>query len=685
MAIFLNNLCLAVLQVIIDSNGSITIDNISKMLNISKRSVYYSLNTINETLKKNDMEEITSERNKGITITSASREKLRTILKNSMNNPVSLYVMNTSERLSLIICCIYIDPNYYTIENLAEVSNVSKSTIQKDLKNIRKVLLKYGLKLCYTVNSGFNIDGNTFMIRAIFLYYLNTIYYLISDKKISVDWIVKSKNQYKKLKLIENELNTLYVNNMIEKLSILIQYSKNDLKPEDLKFDEATFNSKEYELVNKYFDNMSDMEKQYITLYLMSGRSQIINEYKISNTEYPAIKQLAVKMVDKFEQTVCVEFDNKEKLIKNIMYHIICSVNRYKYGWLEVNELTDQIIEKYPEYFYFSELVVSSLKNEFTYPITNDEIAYFVLHFGAHIRNYGYKQHKLRVVLVCPNGISTTAMLVKEIEELALDLEILDIVSKDKMKEYDKEFDLIVSTVNITSKYPVLKVHPVFTDVDKNSIISYINGQKEKNYINSDLLVLMNKLDKYILKSKKTDVEEILSNYLKHKTISKYKVQSKGLISLKELINKDVITISHDDLLWEKAVILCGLPLLQNNDIRIDYINKTIHYLKKDGPYSAFPNNMLIAHAKCEDGVKNLSVSILISKKGVSFSDDVNIKFIVLLATPDNKSHLRVLNELVEIFSDNKFVEEIDKLTSIDKIYALIHDYKFKSYKAMEE
>lgn len=685
MTIFLNSMCLAVLQVIIDSNDSITIDDISKVLNISKRSIYYSLNTINETLKKNNIEEIKSVRNSGITITSASREKLKVILKSSINVPGALYVMNTAERLSLIICCIYIDPDYYTIENLAQVSNVSKSTIQKDLKNVRRLLSKYGLKLSYTVNSGFYIDGNKFMIRAIFLYYLNTIYYLINDRKIQVDWIVNAKKQYRKLQLIEKELNTLFVNNMIEKLSILIQYSKNDLKLEDLKFDEAVFKSKEYELVNKYFNNMSEIEKQYITLYFMSGRSQRVNEYKISNNEYPVIRQLAVKMVDKFEQIVCVEFDNKEKLIKNIMYHIICSVNRYKYGWLEVNELTDQITERYPEYFYFSELVTNSLKNEFPYPITNDEIAYFVLHFGAHIRNYGYKQHRLRVVLVCPNGVSTTSMLVKEIEDLALDLEILDIVGKDKIKEYSKEFDLIISTVSVSSKYPVLKVHPVLTDVDKKNIISCINGKKELNYVNSDLLRLMNKLDKYIIKNKKAEVEEILSNYLKHKTVINHKTESKELTGLKELINKDVIIVNHDDLHWEKAVILCGLPLLQNNDILIEYINKTIQYLKEDGPYSAFPNNMLIAHAKCQDGVKNLSVSILISKKGVQFSDDVNIKFVVLLATPDNKSHLRVLNELVEIFSDNKFIEEIDKLTSIDKIYALIHDYQFKSYRTMEE
>lgn len=121
------------------------------------------------------------------------------------------------------------------------------------------------------------------------------------------------------------------------------------------------------------------------------------------------------------------------------MYHIICSVNRYKYGWLEVNELRDQIIERYPEYFYFSDIVVSSLNDEFTYPITNDEIAYFALHFGAHIRNNSYGHHKLRIILVCPNGISTTSMLVKEIEELNLEVEILDIVPMNKLQEYDKK------------------------------------------------------------------------------------------------------------------------------------------------------------------------------------------------------------------------------------------------------
>lgn len=685
MDIILNSMCLAILQAITDSNGAVTVDDIADMLNISKRSVYYSLKIINKSLKKNDMDEIAPVRNKGIIITLDFKLKLKSVIKSSRNIPVSFYIMSSAERLSLIICCIYIDPGFYTIERLAEVSDVSKSTIQKDLKSIKKVLSKYGLSLCYTTNSGYKISGNTFMVRAIFLYYLNIIYGLIDDKKIPVDWIQNSKKQYKKLKSIEKELGILYVNILLEKLSILIQYSKNDIKQEDLKIDDATLNSREYELVNKYFSNVSYTEKQYIALFMMSGRSQTINEYKISNTEYPVINQLALKMVDKFQQTACVEFDNKDKLIKNIMYHIICSVNRYKYGWLEVNELRDQIIERYPEYFYFSEIVVSSLNDEFTYPITNDEIAYFALHFGAHIRNNSYGHHKLRIILVCPNGISTTSMLVKEIEELNLEVEIVDIVPMNKLQEYNKKFDLIISTVAVTSKFPVLKVHPVLTNADKSSIYSYINGRKEKNYIHSDLFGLMNKLDKYIFKNKKACVQEILTDYLKHKSIVKEENQSSNLAGLSELITKDVITLSSGDLSWENAIMLCGLPLLQNDDILTDYINKTIQYLKKDGPYSVFPNGMLLAHAKCEDGAKNLSISILISKKGVPFSDGTIVNFIALLATPDNKCHLRALNELVEIFSDNEFVDKINKSSSVDKIYELIHNYQFKSYTASEE
>lgn len=685
MNIILNSMCLAILQTIIDSNCGITVNDIAEIFNISKRSVYYSLKIINESLKKNGLDEITSVRNEGITLTNDFRMELKSIIKSSKSDPVSFYIISSTERLSLIICCIYINSSYYTIERLAEVSNVSKSTIQKDMKSIKNVLVKYGLSLDYTINNGFRINGNTFMVRAIFLYHLNIIYSLINDKKISVDWIQNSKDQFKKLKSIEKELGMLYVNILLEKLSILIQYSKNSLKQEDLKIDNSTFNSKEYELVNKHFNNVSDTEKEYITLFLMSGRSQTVNEYKISNIEYPIYNQLSVKMVDKFEQIACVEFDNKDRLIKNIMYHIICSVNRYKYGWLEVNELRDQIREKYPEYFYFSEIVVSSLNDEFEYPITNDEIAYFALHFGAHIRNNSYRHRKLKIILVCPNGISTTSMLVKEIEELNLDVDILDIVPMNKLQEYKKEIDFIISTVKVTSKFPVLKVHPVLTNADKNSIYSYINGNKEKNYIHSDLFVLMNKLDKYILKNKKSYVQEILSEYLKHKSMDKKKSQSNYLIGLKELITKDVINLSSGELLWENSIMLCGLPLLENNDISNDYINKTIQYIKKNGPYSLFPNNMLLAHAKCEDGVINLSISILISKRGIKFPDGTIVNFIVLLATPDNKCHLRALNELVEIFSDKVFVEKVNKSASVEKIYELIHKYQFKSYIASEE
>lgn len=72
---------------------------------------------------------------------------------------------------------------------------------------------------------------------------------------------------------------------------------------------------------------------------------------------------------------------------------------------------------------------------------------------------------------------------------------------------------------------------------------------------------------------------------------------------------------------------------------------------------------MLLAHAKCEDGAKNLSISILISRKGVPFSDGTIVNFIALLATPDNKCHLRALNELVEVFQImNLLIKSINHL-----------------------
>lgn len=89
MDIILNSMCLAILQAITDSNDAVTVDDIADMLNISKRSVYYSLKIINKSLKKNGMDEITPVRSKGIIITPDFKEKLESVIKSSRNIPVS--------------------------------------------------------------------------------------------------------------------------------------------------------------------------------------------------------------------------------------------------------------------------------------------------------------------------------------------------------------------------------------------------------------------------------------------------------------------------------------------------------------------------------------------------------------------------------------------------------------------
>jgi PTS system ascorbate-specific IIA component len=117
---------------------------------------------------------------------------------------------------------------------------------------------------------------------------------------------------------------------------------------------------------------------------------------------------------------------------------------------------------------------------------------------------------------------------------------------------------------------------------------------------------------------------------------------------------------------WEEAVFLVGKPLVENGEVTNDYIDAIIRVNKTYGPYSVVAPGIALLHAKSTDGVNKLCLGLMILKQGVSFGvqkfDPVNILFIIGL--PDSHSHLRALQDLINIIRSRGFNESILKCSS---------------------
>lgn len=76
----LDKRCKEILQSIIYASGFIKVQTIADQMGVSKRSIYYDLNKINDWLRCNSMPEMKQQRAKGIFIEETYKKKIQEIL-----------------------------------------------------------------------------------------------------------------------------------------------------------------------------------------------------------------------------------------------------------------------------------------------------------------------------------------------------------------------------------------------------------------------------------------------------------------------------------------------------------------------------------------------------------------------------------------------------------------------------
>ena len=120
------------LDVLLAQTDYITMNNLAKTLDVSRRTVYYDISKINIWLEQAGMPALEIIREKGLFIPHKNREKIQSYLET--NNEKTVYIFSPEERERGIICyIIYSDEPVY-LEQICECFDVSRNTVFKDLK-----------------------------------------------------------------------------------------------------------------------------------------------------------------------------------------------------------------------------------------------------------------------------------------------------------------------------------------------------------------------------------------------------------------------------------------------------------------------------------------------------------------------------------------------------------------------
>ncbi len=656
----LDTRCKTILDILVNSDDYVTVHEIGKMLNISRRSVYYDLNKINDWFSMKGLNEIDVERNKGILLTSAFKKKISEFIK---DDDTLYYIISQKERVYMAICSLLGSAEPIFVEQLCLICDISRNTAFNDLKIVRQKLTLYDLNLSFEPHIGYVVEGPTIKKRAVFLYFFEQIIGLIENKYISSINLLPFYNKgevrkyIEKLKEIETALETAYVDGLLLSLATLIYTIKK--KEEEITFEEIDAKeisqTKEFYYVHQIFKDLPNNEQVYITLHLLGSRVQAPTLKFVSiDTE-----ALARKLVLDFERLSCVVFEEKEKLVSLLSYHLSMSVYRYKYGIQIGNPLLGKIQAEYSDLFKITKAACKNLKVSIGMPISDGEIAYIAMHFGGYLRKKDLQKTKYKVLIVCPNGISTANMLRGEVENLNSDIEVVQIVPLKELKEAYENVDLIISTIDVECNIPYLKVNPVISNQDKERILAKVFEKVTSSSTEITLDKVFKIVKEYVDPKNHENLKKDLYNFFRSNNTQLVKRTNK--IGLMDVIKSNRVQYLNHVNSWEEAIEIASKPILQEKIIDYNYINAMISNVKKYGPYIVIANKVAFAHAKPEDGVKSVGASILCLDNEINMLGSI-VKVIFVLAPVNKISHLGVVKDVMEFFMEESNVDTLLRL-----------------------
>lgn len=667
--LYINARCRQILNVLLSHADYVSVNAIAKALQVSRRTVYYDIDKINLWLEQAGLSHLEIVREKGLYLSQQEREKIQTMLESDSENQV--YIFSPEERIKIIICYVIYAQEAIYMEQFTDCFAVSRNTIFADLKEVTKKLKKYDLKLDYQPKQGYIILGDPVRVRALFILYFNEMETLFKNGVIRFFNQKQIQDYYHTLKKIEQTLEISYVDGVLYSIAALVPLlyqHRTAIRFTDLKQTEIV-KTQEYALVQKYFSDLEPEEQIYLSLHLLGARVNLVPDEYFESDSKTYVYDLTKSLVSEFEKVACVTFDKREELERALFVHLNTSLYRYRYGIQIGNILGDDVMNEYPDMFAITKIAVKRLEKQIELPIPDSEVAYLTLHFGGFLKIPSEENEHLRILIVCVNGISTGNMIKREVHKLLPFAEIVGVVAAVHLINAQNICDLIISTVKINSIVPSITVHPVLTELDRRSILNHrlvaprnVEIQKErlfqivKKYVNpADYPNLLKDLTVYIQRNMQHDVLGEEEEY-----------------NLLSILDESRICIFPDRCSWQNSVRIAGRCLLDNRSIEPKYLDTMITQLQYYGPYMFLTENVLLAHAKPEDGVNCLDVSMALFRESVWFSDSKKAKIIWVLAAEDQEKHLKILQDILTLTGDSKFLSDIENAKSSTDILVQI-------------
>lgn len=632
--------------------GKLSIDNISDILKVSRRTVYRVLNDLTNSLNTLN-----------IGIVKEDQKYYLTGQLDRLSEFSSQENFTKTERLNLITYFLLIQTKEVTNEYLQEQLDVSNVTIIQDISDIEKRLADFGLTVSrqkgYTIVDEFHKKRQ---LLAILLannlhlsdyWHLETQYFdFISKKRLSL-----TKDIFQSYQSDLPEMDAKLVQFFIILLALsnwsLIDVDKQPVSKVALDFSKRVFAKLSIEMNELYaiqeilyFAKMLDnliLKRQETPLFQENFDSEFY--YNVSN------------LIDKVSLYTKINFTKDQTLFKFLFNHIRLNLAvPILYTDRNIADLAQEALI-HNEYLH---RVITLLVMEIfpAYLRTDSELELLTLHFASSLRR-SPQIYPVRILLLTDERPLATELLVSRLKNIAPFIEMIHTKGTNGLEERDFDaYDAILSTkllndnrIRLVSTFPnpaeILEIEQFLQEVQLN---------RDVKLRDSDAISNQKNFEDYLSAS-----QLILKEFSLHRIDNSQQFDQ----TINELINEL-------DFVADKAYLA----------------NKLISRFH-DSPMAIPDTNLALLHTQSSKTDKSIfrivELEHPVMAKSMNGQDELVTRVLIMLTRIDEGDEIRdLMTAISQSIIENHLYTEIYKKANYDIIYQLLNQIFTERIKKLE-
>ncbi|WP_324627721.1 BglG family transcription antiterminator [Priestia megaterium] len=663
----------AVLQVLLQAATFISVQELMKQFQVSRRTIYYDIEKINDWLCQQELEFVQYTYGKGFFLNDQAKDQVAKQISHVMP---SAYLSVEDRQIYVALMCILRGGKIGT-QQLMDETEVSRNTVLQDIKDLKNKWIKKGISLTYSYKDGYEVKGSESDIRN--LLYIHITELLSQHQEELLKRVMKADYEYSMiynwLVECEDKLGMAFTDKMLTQLAYMLTCCIQRIGGK--RYVDASITRKEELEKTRQYKALQEIEsvlgfdfppheKHYLATVLLSAKVNVVNQADSDDWMRSIVKE----MVSRFQAYACVVFEDRNRLEQNLYIHLKTAYYRLLYNIHLPNPMLSAIETKYQDIVELTKKALLPLENSLQIRINEDEISYFALHFGGWMKKQEGRQKQKRIVIVCANGIGTSRMLQYQLEQLLTDAELIGPMTVRDYEQFKETYDLVITTTPLKKRMNVMLVNPILTDDEKQRLIDLV--EPASSQLTTQAIMGIIKQHANI-----QDEPALLANLKLVIQQSKKMVREDKKPMLHEVLQEPFLqlTDSADD--WKSAVRLAAKPLLNYEYIEPSYVEAMIKSVEQLGPYIVIAPKVALPHARPEQGVNRVGMSMLRLKEPVYFSTEKQhgAQLIIVLAATDNETHLKALSQLSMMLSENDNIDKLIAMNTKQEMLALIEAY----------